>query len=335
MRRREQNSAALSFMDVICCGFGAVLLLFILTAKQQILERSEEATQAVEAARTLQVAIEEAEAKQKALDTEIAALDPQPETTSTSLAELAAEQERLAREIEDRAQDLAALESEEPETEAPAGLERPSADQNYLSGLRLRGPRAVILLENSGSMLAPTAEEAVERLRAGTAAQSEKWARAKAATRTVLASIPKGTRVAILRMNESTAPLSGSPGNPYIDPYDNAALLSTLERLEALEASGGADLGRAIRAVGALPERPSSLVLIGDGLPTAPARGGSLSEADRVALFRNATAPGINYPFNVILFPFAGDPAAAGLFWQLSARTNGITLIPEETWPPR
>ena len=81
-------------------------------------------------------------------------------------------------------------------------------------------------------------------------------------------------------------------------------------------------------------QRPSSLLLIGDGLPTAPApRSGSLTEADRVKLFNRAMAIRFNYPFNAILFPFSGDPSAAGLFWQLSGRTKGITLIPDNDWP--
>jgi hypothetical protein len=41
----------------------------------------------------------------------------------------------------------------------------------------------------------------------------------------------------------------------------------------------------------------------------------------------------ISYPFNAILFPFEGDPNAIGLFWQLSGRTNGITLVPDNDWP--
>ncbi|NBB80561.1 MAG: hypothetical protein GVY36_14145, partial [Verrucomicrobia bacterium] len=144
-RRREAQSSALSFMDVISCGFGAVLLLFILTAKAQVTESQEEATQSREAAETLQAAIREAEARQKALDQEIEALDPQPDTTATSLAQLAAEQERLAKAVEDQAQAFAALETETEPAQEPAALDRPSADQSYLSGLRLRGPKAVIL----------------------------------------------------------------------------------------------------------------------------------------------------------------------------------------------
>ena len=129
-KRREAQSSALSFMDCICCGFGAVLLLFILTAKAQITDSQQEATQSIEAADTLQAAIRETEAKQKALEKEIEALDPQPGTNATSVSALAAEQERLAKAIEDAAKELAALDTEAEPTEQPAALDRPSADQS-------------------------------------------------------------------------------------------------------------------------------------------------------------------------------------------------------------
>ena len=333
-KRREAQSSALSFMDCICCGFGAVLLLFILTAKAQITDSQEKATQSVEAAETLEAAIRETMAKQEALKNAIAALDPQPDTKATSVAALAAEQARLAKAVEEQAKALTALETETEATEQAAALDRPSADNTYLSGLRLRAPRAVILLESSGSMLAEDAKTAVQIIRQGTGAKSKKWLRSKAAVRAVLAAIPKGTQVAIFAMAEETKALSGSPKNPYIDPYDNKALLSFLDRLDRLEARGGADLSKGLQTVAQLRQRASSLLLIGDGLPTAPApHSGSLTEADRVQLFNRVMASHPQYPFNAILFPFSGDPSAAGLFWQLSGRTKGITLIPDNDWP--
>ena len=333
-KRREAQSSALSFMDCICCGFGAVLLLFILTAKAQITDSQEKAMQSVNAAETLEAAIRETKAKKLALAEEIKALGPQPDTKATSVAALAAEQERLAKAVEDQAKALTALENKTEPTDQPAALDRPSADKSYLSGLRLRGPRAVILLESSGSMLAEDANTAIQIIQQGTGAKSKKWLRSKAAVRAVLAAIPKGTQVAIFAMAEETKILSGSTKNPYIDPYDNEALLSFLGRLGQLKASGGADLSKGLQAVSQLKQRASSLLLIGDGLPTAPApRSGSLTEADRVKLFNRAMANRLNYPFNAILFPFSGDPAAAGLFWQLSGRTKGITLIPDNDWP--
>ncbi len=321
-------------MDCICCGFGAVLLLFILTAKAQVMESQEEASQSLEAAETLQAAIHETKTKQKALNKEIEALDPQADMKAASTAQLAAEQEHLAKAVKDQAQALAALETETQTAEMPAALDRPSADQSYLSGLRMRGPKVVILLEASGSMLATDAQSALAIIQQGGGASAEKWLRAKAALRAVIAAIPKGTEVAVFAMGESTTPLSGSSRIPYIDPYDNAALLTFLERLDKLEASGGADLAQGLATVNLLPQRASSLLLIGDGLPTAPAPPESkLTEANRVELFNRAQANRPNAPFNTILFPFEGDPSAAGLFWRLSGSTGGITLIPDNDWP--
>lgn len=323
-------------MDCICCGFGAVLLLFILTAKRQITLSEASAQQAAEAAATLEAAIEAAEAKQKALEQALEAAQPVPKTDSTSIAALAAKQERLAKAVEDRAEALRALSTPEAVEAEPAAPERPTADRNYLSGLRLRGPRAVIILEASGSMLADTAAKALAILRSGDPRSADKWHRAKTAVRTVLAGIPKGTRVAVMAMAESTTLLSGPASAPFIDPYDNTALVQLLDRLEQLEAGGGADLGRAFAALKNLPERPSSLLLVGDGLPTAPAPpGGRLSETERVDLFNRSLANRPNAPFNSILLPFEGDPSAAGLFWKLSGASGGVTLIPDESWPPR
>lgn len=128
MARREPQSSALSFMDCICCGFGAVLLLFILTAKRQVTLNAEDIQQAEATAATLQQAIEEAVAKQQALETEIAALDPRPDTTATSIAELGAKQERLAQAVADQQQALQSLD-DQTVTDAPASLDRPSADK--------------------------------------------------------------------------------------------------------------------------------------------------------------------------------------------------------------
>lgn len=288
--------------------------------------------QAKQAAETLQVAIDEAESKNKALEKDISALDPRPDTNATSIAQLAAEQERLAKAIEAQLQDLAALEAEEVEQD-PASLDRPSADKKYLAGLKLRGPRTVILLENSGSMLARTANEAVDRMHSGTGKESQKWQRAKAAVRAVMAAIPKGTKVAIFQMNESASAISGTGPNPYIDPYDNNQLVTTLKRLDALEASGGADLNKGLRTVNGIPQRPTSVLVITDGLPTAPSTGGALSESDRVKLFNLALAARVSFPVNTLLFPFEGDPSAAGLYWKLSTRSGGITLVPDKDWP--
>ena len=333
-RRRQIQSSALSFIDCICCGFGAVLLLFILTAKKQMNQEATDSRQTLEALEILQREISVSKAEQQTIDAKLASLDPQPDVKATDLTQLNDQLANLSKAIETKNAALAYLDEETKATEAIAGKDRPSADRSYLSGLRLQGPRVLILLENSGSMLAENANSALEIIRSGNGNQSEKWLRAKAAVRAVLAAIPKNTKVAILQMNQQTTPLTGTLENPYIDPYNNTELIDLSDRLEGLEASGGANLLNALITVRNLKDRPSSLLLIGDGLPTAPnPTGRTLSESNRVKLFHNAMAARPNFPFNVLLLPFEGDPSAAGLFWKLSSRTNGITLIPNKDWP--
>lgn len=334
-QRRQAQSSALSFIDCICCGFGAVLLLFILTAKSQIVQKEIETKQALTDLEVLQKKIVVAEKEQQSVETALASLDPQPDLESISLTQLIAESTRLSKAIEDKKAALSLIDEETNAPETVAAKERPSADKSYLSGLRLQGPRVVILLENSGSMLAEDTNSALKIIRSGAGSQSEKWLRAKAAVRAVLAAIPKDTQVAVLQMNQTAKPLSGTPADPYMDPYDNTALVALLDRLDSLEASGGSNLLNALTRIRNLSEQPSSMLLIGDGLPTAPgpANKSTLSEQDRVRLFNQAMAMRPNFPCNVILFPFEGDPLAAGLFWKLSSRTNGIVLIPDNDWP--
>ena len=334
-RREAAQSNILSFLDAISCGFGAVLLLFILTAKAQVTESEEEARQSRQAAETLQAAIRETEAKQKALDQEIEALDPQPDTNATSTAQLAAEQERLAKAVEDQAQALAALETEAEPTREPAALDRPSADQSYLSGLRLRGPKAVILLESSGSMLASNAQSALQIIQQGDGATSEKWLRAKAALRAVIAAIPKGTEVAVFAMGEATTPSPEPPRIPtsiptITPPYSHSWSASIIWKQAA-----GPTSPRGLATVNQLPQRASSLLLIGDGLPTAPApQGGNLSEmtASSSSNAPRPTAPTLpstpsSSPSRAIPPPpvSSGGSAAAPAALPSSPTTIGLT----------
>ena len=323
-------------MDVITCGFGAVLLLFILTAKRQITLNQQDAAEAAQTAETLAEAIRTAEDRNASLKERLDAADAPDEPPETTPEELRAQRDQLRDAIAAQQEKLEALETKETRPDAIGDRERPSAPRKTLAGLRLRGPRAVIMLENSGSMLGRDAEAALNIIRSGKPAASDKWQRAKAAVRTVLASIPKGTQVAVLRMNEGARTLSGTPRDPFIDPYDNNALLPLLEKLANLRAEGGANLRNGLRTVAGLPERPSSLLYIGDGLPTAPAdqRAGALTERQRVRLFNEAIRQPPGFPVNILLLPFAGDPSAAGLFWELSGRTGGVTLVPEADWPP-
>lgn len=336
-RKRASESSALAFIDCICCGFGAVLLLFILTATRQTIEIDEEIDNVAEAIAFLQAELEAVAQRRQALQAQLAELDPEArDAFSEPLSQIVARNDALERQLrEAEAERQRLMEVAEMETPAPAGLERPTAAARYLDGLQLEGPRVLILLTNSGSMLSEDAESALAILRSGDISQSAKWQRAKAVVRSILAAIPKGTEVALLQMNETTTPIVGTIDNPWWDPYDNRALLNALRALEELPVAGGHDLARAFNVAGSLSPEPSSLLLIVDGLPTAPAGGTVLTEADRVELFRRALTQLPPIRTNAILLPFAGDPSAAGLYWRITSRSRGAVIVPDPAWPPQ
>ena len=71
-RAREFETIGLSFLDAICCGFGAILLLFVIArgVEPKVIERDAETIRAE--IRVLQEERNELEARRKALQVELA-----------------------------------------------------------------------------------------------------------------------------------------------------------------------------------------------------------------------------------------------------------------------
>jgi hypothetical protein len=83
---------------------------------------------------------------------------------------------------------------------------------------------------------------------------------------------------------------------------------------------------------------PDNVYLLTDGLPTQgkkpPLKPEMVKSEGRIKLFSQAAKElPAKVPVNVLLFPMDGDPAAAGLFWQLALATRGSFLTPSRDWP--
>ncbi|MCY4154261.1 MAG: VWA domain-containing protein, partial [Gammaproteobacteria bacterium] len=70
-KRRENEAFSISFLDVITCGFGAIILLLMIakTGDSPILERAEESLQGI--VRELQIQLFEIRGEAKILDREL------------------------------------------------------------------------------------------------------------------------------------------------------------------------------------------------------------------------------------------------------------------------
>lgn len=160
-QRRETETFSLSFLDCICCGFGAVILLFVISlgAESRIIEGMQEAVEARFRALNAELSATETETaelarQQSAATARLAELEALAQSLEKAAATATAQEETLAEEISeletiraDRRRELAAR--EEARRTPPGRADIPSAvgiplDRNYL----------IFVIDTSGSMRA-------------------------------------------------------------------------------------------------------------------------------------------------------------------------------------
>ncbi|HEX9814370.1 MAG TPA: VWA domain-containing protein, partial [Myxococcota bacterium] len=194
MARRPVNAFALSFLDCICCGFGAVILVFmIISAKIQ--DESNQKLEGLESNRVrlegLAMAGERVLAQLRAefartsdrqaiasglesrLSRDLLAAQGEREFYQDAKADLEARKRRLA-ELESLKQAAAVIPKQDASQTRSITAE---GNRQYLTGLRMGGRHILILVDASASMLASTIVNVVrlrylpddEKLR------SEKW----------------------------------------------------------------------------------------------------------------------------------------------------------------
>jgi hypothetical protein len=362
-KRRPLTTLSLSFLDAICCGFGAILLLFLILGHGSVAERRE-ATEAL----ARQVAALEQEVRSGRA--QAAALGASLEQASERRRRLVAEAQALTENIAGRRYDLARLETDSIAREADLnrlkadlksrdeelkrleGGARQRAeegdrlrafpgegDRQYLTGLKVGGERILILLDASGSMLA---ERVVDIVRLRNLPVSEqrravKWQRALATVDWIATQLPPGSRFQIYTFGERAEPVVRGSGSRWLDAGDPAALNGAVEATKKIVPQGGTSLYHALNVIHQLKPRPDNVFLVTDGLPTIDRERGlqyTISGESRLRFFDAALeALPSGVPVNVILLPMEGDPMAAAAYWRLAQRTRGSFLAPAEDWP--
>jgi hypothetical protein len=350
-KRKDSEVFSVSFLDCICCGFGAVLLIFILT----IARKTEVDKADVDAARDqlrkieTQVTLNKEELDRLAAllakaQLELQAINARNADDQVKLSDRRRELLLMLQQIGALRDALHALLGEKkalPTEETPPPVPIPNVDRRqYLTGVKMHGEFVVFLLRTSGSMLDDTIDAAAARLDDPDDKKREapKWQRAIAALTWMLASLDPETRFQILLFNEETAPILPKRGEEWFSTRDNKTMTEVLARLHEVVPKGAANLERAFTTVRFLPRLPDSIVLLTDGLPTQsdslPLEG-DVDEGYRIRFFeiaRKQLPPRI--PVSTILFPMlTGDPGAPGLYWELANATRGALVSPAKSWP--
>jgi hypothetical protein len=349
-RRREQGVFSISFLDCICCGFGGVLLLFVLTAGRKQIEEQEHLTDIRVAVGRLEADItsgqqkiqrlarhgEESEAKRREIEISNTTDAAKLTQLERELALMLRNQSTLEDELKKLMEDKAAI----PTTEEPPPIPIPNTQRlQYLTGFKLDGRNFLFLVRASGSMVAETVEDAIALQGEPEAARREapKWRRVIRSIQWLIASLPPESAFQVLLFAENPTPLFAANPDRWIPRDDRKQIAEVIEALEAVVPQGGANLERAFVALRQQAVVPDAVLLLIDGLPTlSDSYGGSavVNDTDRIRFFNAAAriAPR-DIPINTLLFPLWGDPVATYLFWQLADRTKGALVCPAASWP--
>lgn len=356
--RRGFTTFSLSFLDIMSCGFGAAVLLF-LVIKHDVDTRIEvdsnpelaEASLLEEDIRVGQLDLVRLRNTLAELDERLARAQGEAQRIVEALRETRGRMAELTKRsdsarIEALKAELRQLEQERlrlsAERDAQAAHVRQfvgEGDRQYLTGLKMGGERILILLDSSASMLDHSIVNVIRRRNMSEAVkqESDKWRRAVATVDWLTAQLPPSSRYQIYTFNtEVNSTVTGSEGR-WLEVRNRRELEAAVQALRGIVPGKGTSLETAFRAVQRLTPPPDNIYLITDGLPTqglqAP-RGNTVTGREREALFRRAIGllpAGV--PVNIVLAPMEGDPMAAAAYWELAQTTQGAFLSPSRDWP--
>src|SRR5688500_1660648 len=267
-KRRAFEVFTLSFLDCICCGFGAVVLFYTIVQAQkgaQEILRLQQLTgevskleeevkvgtlHLVQLRNTLEKTDEDAATAQARAIRVAAELKTRREQSS------AYDEESLARRahINQLKADIKSLEEGVKRLQggaldkAPAGTRikafRGRGERKYISALQMKGKRILVLLDTSASMMDEDIAKVI-RLRnqpepARRAAQ--KWRRALDMVEWVTAQLPDNSQFQVIGFNVKAKAVQGSTAGQWLNANDPRVINGVLTAARAITPGDGTSL---------------------------------------------------------------------------------------------
>jgi hypothetical protein len=359
-RRRAFEVFTLSFLDCICCGFGAVILFYTIVSAQAgvvRIQRAEDMTAEVNklaeevlvGARNLAV-LRNALEKDKTDTASVAARTSQivaelrnrnEDVSTYDAANLARREhiEKLKSDVRSLEEGVRRLEAGSKEKGPPGQAVKKTVERHYITGITIRGKRVLVLLDVSASMLHEDIVSVIRmrNLDDDKKRSAAKWRRAVEMVNWLLTQLPPTSQYQVLTFNTKAQPLVQDTGGKWITANDGAQLAKALEALRQIVPRDGTSLYNAFSAIRTLSPLPDQIILITDGLPTQGKSAGLRRYVDsglRMRLFDEAVGQlPDKVPLDTVLLPMNGDPQAAHRFWHLARLTDGTLLMPAKDWP--
>jgi hypothetical protein len=365
MARRKFEVFNLAFLDVMACGLGAIILFYIIINAQVTAHSKEANTELLSETNRLEEevldgrknlirvrnSVERKQNEQEITEGDARRLQEELEKLLLELARY--EDDTLAQDdsVEKLRSDIERLEaakrrlsarSTDQSSDTGARIRSYVGDGNrqYLTGMKMGGARVLILVDTSTSMLARTYVNVVRfrYMKDAKKRKAPKWRQVINTVDWLTTRIQPGTKFQVYGFNEKAGTVIDGSDGGWIDVTDGSELEEAVASLRTLTPGKGTSLYSAFRAIAEMDPLPDNVYLLTDGLPTQgkkpPLKPEMVKSEGRIKLFSQAAKElPAKVPVNVLLFPMDGDPAAAGLFWQLALATRGSFLTPSRDWP--
>lgn len=363
MKRRLASPFSMSLLDIMFCGFGAVILLVIILNSQTLQKREAKAeesrSQLDRAVKLEQFALADLEANRQRVEAMqmeearlragIAELEESIGQTLRKTRDTTTKAEELKKSVSELERNKAELRQQAESAKSKQSAEWVKGDRKvgftgdgrrqYLTGLKLGGERTLILLDASASMLDETIVNIVRRklMNADVKRLAPKWQRTIRTLHWIIANLQAGKSFQVYAFNIEAWPVIEETGGRWLSTDDPERLRASIENARRIVPQEGTSLYRGLDIVKQLDPAPDTVILLTDGLPTQ-GRGspvtGIVSGERRLELFDEAVSglpKGVSV--NTLLFPLEGDPAAAESFWRLAIKTSGSFITPSRDWP--
>ncbi len=343
----------LSFLDVMSCGLGAVILIFLILKHGESISPNE--TKALEKdIENIEESIAELSNDISLKANEIISLESRILEKNKVIEEIKDDlrsEEKIRDDLlagnENTQKVLNDIEKAIPDIINKSG----EGERQYLTGLKIEGKRIVYLLDNSASMLDENTQN-IFRLSILGKEQKEKtkkWMRAKETLTWLVARLPKDSQFTIMTFNED---VKSHTASSWSDSESSLEVSDALESAKKEIPEKGTNLERALVATKKMFPLPDAVYIITDGLPTLgepPGKlnlsltqrkclksKGKITSECRHVIFQKAKnnyLKGKKLKTSTILLPLQGDPRAASDYWNLALQSGGTTISPSRDWP--
>jgi hypothetical protein len=361
-KRRPFEVFSMSFLDCMSCGFGAVILFFMII-NAQVRETTENPSDLMAETRQIEVEILDGRKNLVLAKNTVENLTSEKDSAEGMIAQIIALIEELRAElaqydsetlaeierVEKLQTDIKTLEEEvkrllamAEETESEGNRLREfkgEGDRQYLTGLKLGGERTLILVDRSASMLDDTIVNIIRRrnMPIDEKLRAVKWRQVVASVDWLTAQFLPGSEFQMYMFNNEVEPIIKGSEGVWLKADDATQLDEAMRVLRRTAPEGGTNMKAAMNVVLSMTPPPDNIILLVDGLPTMDgptSKSKTVSGAERRRLFSNALRElPSNIPVNIFLYPLEGDFEAPFLYWLLAYRSGGSLISVSKDWP--